>query len=1534
MLKTRPSRALAKPCLEVSFAPQPFTLTFSQPMPASVTPRIAPAIAGEWRWQDDRTLVFQGRPRPATRYRIELPDGARALDGSQCGPCSFLAVLEGPRLVTLTPGPGERLTTRSTFKLEFDQAVEPARLLELIRVRAGRRRLRLQELPREHARQLAFLVELPRDTRVRLELPAGLPSAEGSERSRRALRLDYRTSAPLRVVRRGLAEWLAAPCTDEPLRIRFNNPLEPGTAGVTVRPALSVMGVACQGNELVIHGRRVPGVAYQVQVEPGLRDVYGQSLEAPARRKFRPSWMRPHVSLADTMVAVRPGERIPLYTAGLKSVNCRLKAVELEQWSSFSQGQPVRGRSLKSWKQPVPNWRALETSWLEVGEDVGHRVLEVWAGHLVAVLWLQVTELNLQASAYPEGMSVMVTGADGRPREGAEVTWGDSRGRTGWDGHCLLERPSGARTVQARLGSDSAFLELSPPAPPATAMRWCVLDGRGLYRPGEKACLKGWVRRSTGGIPTGVLDYRLRGRSGTVSGQAVLTPQGGFDLELELKEPAVLELELEGSVHRHELRVEEFRRPEFELDLQTLDDSTVRLSANYHAGGALAGAEVSWTHRLHERPCVPSGWEQFFPSSYGRLREVVEASSTLDEHGQALQDLPTRLPAPGWQLEIVSVAEVKDQSRQVVRGQLVTRRYPGGVMVGLRRCGASVEVVVVDSRGVPQPGRPVEVAWDTGGCRLISQDRPMPVLVPVGQRVSATVGAHRRSLGFSPPIRQQLRLPSTPVVPGQEIALQVEGPSDFRLGVLRAWVGPRRLQARVFRPDEPLTLRIPEGAIASVELQLSCLLADGRWETSVQHLPVSLRSRRLEVSVATAAEAVRPGTSTRVTVEVRDAEGRPVPDAEVALYGVDEAVLQAAGYAEPDVLEAMYPRARSGSRQGSLSNLFPRHQPPDLGPSTLYGSACMSSVVAAAPAVALREDLRPLAFFHPALTTDASGRVELEARLPDSLSRFRVTAVASCGGSFGQAHTGVTTRLPLALRPWLPRFLHEGDRFELCLGVQNLTAAAREVRVEVLVSGLAFLAGVERSCTVPAGARVEVRFPCRAEREGRAVGLARVVSGSLEDACRIDLPVARTRFPSRVTWQGRGARRLALEVPTDVEPDYGGLELVESDSATGLARDAWEGLKGYRMSCSEQLSSRLLGWVLGGPHWQPESWRGEAEALVKELLERQQPDGQFWLYPGYETVMPFVSAHAVQALLRAYTAGVDLDLQRLSRGMDYLATLEDCSTLEAAYALNVLSQVGRNYPERVEELAAHRRLTGEGMALLLPLARGRTRARLREKLLASSASGPQGVFASARRPAALAYLALGEESGQLDRLLEPNPCGNTQDHAFTLLALAGPVTREHALRSIPLAELGEGVELLRGAFYRATLTTMPCTLPGAAVNEGFAVSRTYEFGELVRIKLVVQSSSSHSMVGLIDPLPAGLELLPRSQQPRVRGAIHADYRDDCTELCFAHLARGRHELTLLARATTPGTFHAPGTRVEEMYRPGVFGQAASVLVDC
>jgi len=168
-------------------------------------------------------------------------------------------------------------------------------------------------------------------------------------------------------------------------------------------------------------------------------------------------------------------------------------------------------------------------------------------------------------------------------------------------------------------------------------------------------------------------------------------------------------------------------------------------------------------------------------------------------------------------------------------------------------------------------------------------------------------------------------------------------------------------------------------------------------------------------------------------------------------------------------------------------------------------------------------------------------------------------------------------------------------------------------------------------------------------------------------------------------------------------------------------------------------------------------------------------------------------------------------------------------------------------------------------------------------------------------------------------------------------------------------------------YYRLGLRYAPTDLWLDALDMGFVIQRLYESvddpddvtrdengiwhikaGARVRIKITMVADNRRYHVALVDPLPAGLEIVNPSlavsgstpQDPNSDNYRygwwwywpwydHQNMRDDRAEAFTPLLWDGVYEYTYITRATTPGTFIVPPAKAEEMYSPEVFGRSAS-----
>lgn len=401
-------------------------------------------------------------------------------------------------------------------------------------------------------------------------------------------------------------------------------------------------------------------------------------------------------------------------------------------------------------------------------------------------------------------------------------------------------------------------------------------------------------------------------------------------------------------------------------------------------------------------------------------------------------------------------------------------------------------------------------------------------------------------------------------------------------------------------------------------------------------LAIPLKHRTLQVKMTPAQPVVAPGAKTSIEVDVRDAAGKPLANAQVLLVLVDESVLALTGYRVPSPLTTFYPQRGSGLtlqdlrthlvlqwpdldprrsdlRAESLNNLYNRRQfgaggkmmlsmpaesaAEDAVPSKSKSEASKESAPSSKPdskpnaskGIALRQNFDPLAAFAPSVQTDANGHATVAIAMPDNLTRYRAMAVATHGDKlFGNTEATLTARLPLMVRPSPPRFANFGDKFELPVVLQNQTDKPLGVQLAARATVLTLTGATQGvQLTIAAHDRVEVRFATEANQAGMGRVQIAVSAPGFADAAQIALPVwTPATSEAFATYgvldgdtAGKGARAQPIARPDGVFKQFGGLQVTTTSTALQGLTDAVIYLNSYPFECSEQLASRVLAIV-------------------------------------------------------------------------------------------------------------------------------------------------------------------------------------------------------------------------------------------------------------------------------------------------------------------------------------------------------------------
>jgi alpha-2-macroglobulin len=559
--------------------------------------------------------------------------------------------------------------------------------------------------------------------------------------------------------------------------------------------------------------------------------------------------------------------------------------------------------------------------------------------------------------------------------------------------------------------------------------------------------------------------------------------------------------------------------------------------------------------------------------------------------------------------------------------------------------------------------------------------------------------------------------------PGETARLMLRSPWESATALLTVEREGIRRHQRFSLTSTQQTVEVPISAEDIPNVFVSVLLIRGRtsndlgadgddpnkpaFKLGYAELKVEDRTKRLGVDVAADRAQYRPANTARVSVAVRDSEKRPVAG-EVTLWAVDHGVLSLTGYGTPDVSSAVYQRkALQVMTEDNRQRIVSRRVLTPKGDDEGGGGGAESGQTDA------RRDFRPLAFWLGSVETAADGTATRDVTLPESLTTYRIMAVAADAASrFGSGNAEIAVSKPITLLPALPRFLTTGDRASIGAVVTNTltTAGGGVVTISSLDPGLLEIAGGSSlNVQLGAGTSQAVRFGAIARGVGTARVRMTVAVGTETDAFEMTVPVtAPTPLLTTAAFgdtDARAAERITM--PAGIVPGLGGLNVsLASTALVGLGEGA-RYLVDYPFGCAEQKASAALALSLAADlgntfnmgRIAPTEYRARATTLLADLPRYQCGNGGFAYWPGacFSTSV-YLTSYVLHVMQVAKSLGFDSDVTVVNRALDYLEgalkqTLppNQVQWLPAwaaghAYAVKVLAEHGRNQDSNITRL--------------------------------------------------------------------------------------------------------------------------------------------------------------------------------------------------------------------------------------------------------
>ncbi len=423
--------------------------------------------------------------------------------------------------------------------------------------------------------------------------------------------------------------------------------------------------------------------------------------------------------------------------------------------------------------------------------------------------------------------------------------------------------------------------------------------------------------------------------------------------------------------------------------------------------------------------------------------------------------------------------------------------------------------------------------------------------------------------------------------PGETAVFQVRMPfrsatalvTVEREGVMESWISKLSGKEPVIKvpvrgtyaPNCFVSALVVRGRVSGV--QPTALVDMGRpaYKLGISEIRVGWRAHELKVGVEPDRRVYTVRDRANVRIKVRTADGGiPPQNTEIAMAAVDEGLLELMPNKSWDLLSGMMDQRpyEVNTSTAQMQVVGRRHFGLKALPQGGGGGRQTT-----------RELFDTLLLWKGKVVLDRNGEAQVVIPLNDSITSFRIVAVASGGaGLFGTGRASIQSTQDLMVLAGLPPLVREGDRFRAGFTLRNTTDRAMDVEASVKAEGIPAALSPVSAALQPGEAREigwDIVVPYGIEKISWQVDAADRQSGkkdSIRTSQKVTAAVPVRTFQATIAQVERDYRA-SVEMPGDAVPGRGGVKVGLkpriSQGQTGIA----EYMGSYPYTCMEQRVS-------------------------------------------------------------------------------------------------------------------------------------------------------------------------------------------------------------------------------------------------------------------------------------------------------------------------------------------------------------------------
>ena len=353
-------------------------------------------------------------------------------------------------------------------------------------------------------------------------------------------------------------------------------------------------------------------------------------------------------------------------------------------------------------------------------------------------------------------------------------------------------------------------------------------------------------------------------------------------------------------------------------------------------------------------------------------------------------------------------------------------------------------------------------------------------------------------------------------------------------------------------------------------------LARPSMRMGIAEIRVGWKAHELLVAVKSDKTKYRAREKIQASIQVKTATGAKLPaGAEVVVAAVDEGLLRLRDNESWKILEKLlYNRGLDVDTSSGQNQVIGRRHFGSKAKAPGGGGGVQSSNT--------RELFDPVIMWEPRLKLDASGEAKITIPLNDSMTSFRIVAVAMAGDSlFGHGQVTVESTKDLILYPGFAPLVREGDQVKNAFTIRNTTSEPMKVEIEISsgeIKSIPTLAPVElaandsKTIDIPVVAPVglkEISFKLKAKDVGSGF------EDTVITKVRVEPPI-QPQVLQATLFQLDKTNEVPVKQPADALPGKGGLRVAARATLVNGLAGIKSYMESYPYSCLEQQISKNI----------------------------------------------------------------------------------------------------------------------------------------------------------------------------------------------------------------------------------------------------------------------------------------------------------------------------------------------------------------------